>query len=174
MPGVLSCGCSPLWSVQAHFWSGVSLSLPGTFAYSFQGPGDSFFGCDGVLPLPSQTLFFSLPHRFLMNSTMVSKQAQILGSSDPPYSSICRDVALPIWCPWPLLLLLGDREVSSWVAFRRGMLQSPSPLPWPLNPGADGQGQVGEGSLGWECLGRRHYWQTHMASCALDLSICGP
>lgn len=38
---------------------GVSLSLPGTFAYS-QGPGDSFFGFDGVLPLPSQMLHFCL------------------------------------------------------------------------------------------------------------------
>ena len=37
---------------------GVRLFLPGTFAYSSRGSRDSFLGFDGVLPLPSQTLFF--------------------------------------------------------------------------------------------------------------------
>lgn len=34
-------GTLPLWSVQAHLWSGVSLTLPGIYACSFQGPGES-------------------------------------------------------------------------------------------------------------------------------------
>lgn len=76
-----------------------------------------------------------------MNSTMVSKQAQILGSPDPPYA------ALPIQCPsssfhWEVV------GVSSWMAWGEGHteLQSPSLAP---QPGSRWSGTDGGGVPGW-------------------------
>lgn len=63
----------------------------------------------------------------------------------------------------PLLLLLGVGEsVAGWLLGEG--LQSPSPLLWPLSPGADGQGQMGGGESGvgvrWEKVlsVARHTW----------------
>lgn len=50
----------------------LCLPLPGPWRFLFW----VWWGFASAIPNP---LFFSLPHRFLMNSTMVSKQAQILG-----------------------------------------------------------------------------------------------
>lgn len=167
-PRGLTRGCI-LWVSSCLVCSGSFLvwsepSLPGTFACSSQGPRFLVW----VLPLPSQTLLFSL---YLPDSRWIRQWWVYNHRFWGPLT--LSTVPSPFGAP---PLPLGGGGVSSCMAWGKRGIQNSSPLPWPLSPGADGQGQWGRGILGrWDCLGENWAFSArHMASCALDLSICSP
>lgn len=108
-----------------------------------------------------------------MNSTMVSKQVQILESPDPPYSAICRACCPPHLVSWSLLLPLGmeGRRVSSWMVLGEGHYKSSLSLasqPRSRWSGTDGGRGVwdgnawGEGAVCHQTHGFRCFRSEHL------------